>query len=499
LSVRDHGVLAALTLLVIAPQLGFGLMLYDVGEVFWFADAIGQGLTPGVDYTVNAYGPGRYVLFAGLFKITGPSLAVAGGVFLLLRVAISALLWSIARRFLPPLWAVLPVACVLLAPGPLHKGFYLAGTLLLVWGLLEWLERPSRRTAATFGLILVAVAAFRLDLGAFGALAAALLALGRRDRWREAVVAFAPLGWGLVLVGIGLALVGSLGPVSAQILDDILKNQTIQHPVFPGPGRLLSGDVDAWFLWLPIAVYSALAAHFLWAVRREGVAVDGDERRRLALLLLFGVLSCNQVRMKPEFGHLLQAGPLLWLAAAVLLRRLGDGGMARFGVAVGLGGALVAALVLHTVVNHRASIYTGSFTIPFDRAWTLPTPLGDVGLNEGEYSELNQVLEWLSREPPGPIWVPTNQPLLHALSERPDITGYVGVVYYADNRDAERRLIDRLERHKPAIAVFVDDSIEGPERTLGVAAPRAHSYLTTTYLEVQRFGRFRMMRRLDGR
>ena len=319
---REHAVLAGLTLLAVAPQLGHGLMLYDLGEVFYFTDAIARGLRPGVDFAVNAYGPGRYLLLAGLFSASGPSLAVAGAVFLLLRLAITSLLWVVARRYLPARWAALPVACVLVAPGPLHKGFYLLGSLALVWGLLRYLEHPERRRAAVYGLILVAVAFFRLDLGGFGVIAIVLVALSRRERWRDLVVALAPLGWGLLLCSVALAAMGSLGAVGGQIADDIAKNEGIRHPSFPGPARLLSGDADALFLWLPVLAYGALAVHFLWAVRREGLVVSPQERRRMALLLLLGLLTCNQVRIKPEFGHLLQAGPLLWLSVAVLLRAL---------------------------------------------------------------------------------------------------------------------------------------------------------------------------------
>jgi hypothetical protein len=494
--VRAHALLALATVLFVAPTLGCGLMLYDVGELFVYADAVRRGLQPGVDYVVNGYGPGRYLLFAGLFALSGPSLAATAAVFLGLRLAITSLLWSVARRCLPPRWAALPVACVLVAPGPLHKGFYLAGTLLVVWGLLRYLEAPSRRRAAVYGLILAAVAAFRLDLGGFGVLALLLVVGGRRERWRDLVVGLAPLGWAVLLAALALGAVGSLGPVLEQIADDVAKNQQIRFPAFPGPLRLLSGDGDAFFLWLPIAVYAALATHFLWAVRREGAVVAPEHRRRLAVLLLFGVLTMNQARMKPEFGHLLQAGPMLWLSCAVLLRGLAGRDRGRAALATGLAAALVGGLVAQAVGPHRGDIYTGSFTIPWERHRLLDTRLGRVRLNEGEYAELAPTLRWLDAQPPGPLWVPTNQPLLLPLSGRDDVTGFVGVVYYADDPADWHRVIERLEAARPALAVFVDDSIEGPERTLAVAAPRVHSYLLTTYADVAEHGRFRLMRRI---
>ena len=156
------------------------------------------------------------------------------------------------------------------------------------------------------------------------------------------------------------------------------------------------------------------------------------------------------------------------------------------------------ALIINIGGQHRGSIYTGSWTIQAERTFILDTPLGRVWLNEGEFRELAPLLDHLrSAAPAGALWVPTNQPLLYALTERADVTGHVGVVYYADNPERERLVMARLEDGAPPVAVFVDDSIEGDERRLENAAPRVHSYLYTAYGEAERFGRFRVMVRRE--
>jgi len=163
-------------------------------------------------------------------------------------------------------------------------------------------------------------------------------------------------------------------------------------------------------------------------------------------------------------------------------------------LAVVLALALVGLLGFNIASTHRGSIYTGSWTIPAERTFVLDTVLGRVWLNEGEFRELAPLLEHLrDRAPQGALWVPTNQPLLYALTERQDVTGHVGVVYYADSPEQERVLMDRLEEGRPSVAIFVDDSIEGPERRLENAAPRVHSYLLTSYEETHTFGRFQVM------
>ncbi len=514
-----HAALAVVTLLVFLPQHGRGLMLYDLGEVAFFVQKLQQGAAPGLDFVVNGYGPGRYMLFAWLTAaVELPDLSVYAGVFIALRALISALTLEVGLRLLPGRrrpWILLPLVLLLVAPGPLHKGFYLAGSLALTLALLGYLDRPSRARALAYGLVLPAVAMFRLDLGLFGAVAFAFAVLGDRTRLPHLLLGALP-----ILVGVGLALIsldgqghGAVSAVLAQVWDDAAKNQTISYPTFPSPLELvLTPSLDRALLWLPVLVYGALLLALLRSAR-WGFHVDPQDRRRLAVVLLLGVLTCNQVRMKPEFGHLLQAGPLLWIALALLLSRAaqgwpprlaggsdlpapraaGPGGMA---LAIGLALAVVALVVTNIGVHHRGSIYTGSWTIPEARTFILDTPLGRAWLNEGEFREMAPLLEYLRTEvPPGPLWVPTNQPLLYGLTERADVTGHVGVVYYANDPGRERLVMDRLERGRPPVAIFVDDSIEGPERRLENAAPRVHSYLLTAYGEVQQFGRFHVMLR----
>jgi hypothetical protein len=105
------------------------------------------------------------------------------------------------------------------------------------------------------------------------------------------------------------------------------------------------------------------------------------------------------------------------------------------------------------------------------------------------------MLETLAAFPPGPLWVPTNQPLYFALSGRPDVTGHVGVVYYKGNLARQIEIIGRLEESRPRLAVFVDDSIEGPSLRLAKAAPQIYSYLMTHYAPLVTYGNHQLMKR----
>jgi hypothetical protein len=498
----SHGALAALTALAVLPCLGEGLMLYDVGELVYFADAVADRQVPGRDYVINAYGPGRYFLLAGLWELLGRSFSVIWGLFFVLRLAITALSWELARRLIPGRWAYLPPLLLILVPGPLHKGFYLLGTLVLALAFALLARKARWAEAGTWfglGVVIACVALFRLDLGGFGGLVALFVLYATRTPLRMALPLALPLVAGLASAAALLSPLGSdiLPAVLSQLGDDLLKNQTIQYPVMPGLAELLA--FEAWtpyFLWLPLPIYlttiGVLSRH--WT--RNAAGRVSPSSLALSCVLLLGVLTCNQVRMKPEYGHLLQAGPMLWLCTAVLLHRLGRaGGLGRRMLSAALALALLVGLMVTTMTISKGNIYTGSFTIPWERNRPLATPLGQVDLNGGEHAQLAPMLESLAAFPPGPLWVPTNQPLYFALSGRQDVTGHVGVVYYKGNLARQIEIIGRLEESRPRLAVFVDDSIEGPSLRLAKAAPQIYSYLMTHYAPLVTYGNHQLMKR----
>ncbi len=504
-----HASLAVVTLVVFLPHHGRGLMLYDLGELLLYTQAFLDGRTPGTDFVVNGYGPGRYLLIAALSTVTGAApLATAFSVFIALRVGISSLAFELAHRLLGPRftpWALFPPALLLLAPGPLHKGFFLLGSLALGLGAVWLIEHPTRRRALGFGALVAVCALFRVDLGLFGALALALVSaqVGSLAAFGWGAVSPA-LGWGLLAGSLFAAGDGVLASVAGQVQHDVLMNQTIAFPTFPGPVELVtSPSLDRALLWLPFVAFTL----GVWCFLR----LSRERARPFLVVLLLAVLTCNQVRMKPEFGHLLQAGPLLWVVLAVAASRAwgerSTGGKAAgpplglrlAAMAPGIMALLVPALlVVNTLRSHVGSVYTGSFTIPWERSQSLETAAGNLLLADYEMNQMAPVLRALERAPEGALWVPSNQPLLHALSGREEVTGYVGVLYVAHSEARQADLLRRLEEMRPPVAVFVDDSMEGPERALRKAAPSVFAYLREHYAERERHGEFVLMVRRQG-
>jgi len=491
-----HGALACLTLLVFVPHYARGLMLYDLGELLFYVQAFLDGRTPGADFVVNGYGPGRYVLIAGLSTVFGLApLPIAYAVFIALRIGISALVLELSRSLLSPgpdsrwtPWMLFAPAVLLLAPGPLHKGFFLFGTLSIALGAVVLQRSPRDRFAVLFGGVIALAACFRVDLGLYGACALLLIAWQQRKARLFLLGSIAPMLGAMLVLG-WLLSAGVLGTVAGQVWHDIVANHTISSPIMPNLGELLvHPSLDRALLWLPLPILGAL----LWLLLRGGER----ENRGLWLLLLLGLLTSNQVRLKPEFGHLLQAGPLLWVSAAVVAARV-PRPSARW--AAGLALLIPALLVTNTLRSHYGSVYTGSFTIPMDRGFRMDTAAGVLRVSDYEIEEVGPVLRAIAEAPPGPLWVPTNQPLLHALTGRPDGTGYVGVLYVAGAPARQQDLLDRLERSRPSVAAFLDDSMEGPEVRLKAAAPPVFDYLHERYVEVEVIGEYRIMWRRDLR
>ncbi len=506
--------LVILVLVLFGPRLGHGLMLYDMGELSFFVSALIADKVPGIDFVVGGYGPARYLLLSWLVPLFDGQLLVQESFFLLVRLAAALALMALSRRLLPAPWSVLPVLCFLIAPGPLHKGLFVLGSVVLALAVLRFVERPEGDRAGQLGWVVALVGAGRLDLGALGLLLVLGLSANRRRRSKLLLLLLPSL----LLVGLFMSwLAGqepaAVGAVFEQALDDALINQSVDHPRFPSFLELwTAGRLEAWLLWSPIFIYGGLLLRLLlYAPVLPGPAANDRFAARHGrwLVLSLGLLTCNQVRMKPELGHLLQAGPLLYLAATCLLADLGR---ALPGYSPGLSLAsqarrdrrgvlafcatliLPLALLFAVLGPHRGDLYTGSFTIPWERNVALDSPLGRVFVSAEEYAELAPLLTWLEEEAPeGPLWVPTHQPLLYGLSGRDEVTGFSSLAFFAHSSARQQLLLERLKKRPPAVVVFEDNSIEGPRLFIKNAAPEVLAWLHEHYREELRFGPRRVL------
>ncbi|HCP47566.1 MAG TPA: hypothetical protein DIU15_16110, partial [Deltaproteobacteria bacterium] len=338
-----------------------------MGELSFVVDKLLSGLVVGVDFDVPSGGPGTYLLFTVLSEAFPPFLDVYWSVVLFVRVAISALALELGRRVLPGLWTLLPLVCLLVAPGALPSGFFMACTLLLTLACVHYLRAPGWRRALVLGLTVLVTGFVRLDMGAFGLLTTFVLCISSRERRPH-------LSFGILPPLLALSLVLSwttdlsavLSPVLGQVWADAVGTSGAQAKSLVGPALVFFG--------LPLVVYGSLLVRWWRAGGLDPTPV---------VLVGLGFLTMKPWAGAPSFAGFLEGAPLLYFAVALLLADLVSVGEAtdeseRLGTrrlwgALAIAMLLPAGLAAHTVVGHRGSLQTGSWTIPEGRTVALDT------------------------------------------------------------------------------------------------------------------------------
>jgi len=114
--------LALLIFLLRLSVLKYCPNLYDEGYLNYGTMRYLGGQLPGIDF--HAYAPGRYLLMAEVFRHFGSLLAVSRITLFILSGIFGMLLVGIIWRYYGMWWAIMPLACFALLPGPWHKIFF---------------------------------------------------------------------------------------------------------------------------------------------------------------------------------------------------------------------------------------------------------------------------------------------------------------------------------------------------------------------------------------
>jgi hypothetical protein len=347
LALRAGLLLAAFAFLLV--RVGRPPLVYDEGLILAGADRILLGEVPFRDFW-NTHPPGQIWLVAGLFRLFGESMLVLRVYDAAVKAVLALVLFDWAARLAPRNLAVAAfvVAAIWLEYcGAFGFGYTAFPALLLGLGSINWLvtageaTTPSRtrRLIAGAGLCTGIAALFRLDFGAYTALAAvativAAQARERRraapSRLREAAAALAVYGAGVSLpVVVALAVLVAQG-VSTSTLVGVL----IAYParVFPAYRGLPLPGFSVWRLayYVPVWVGVAGLLRGAWLVRRAG----GGRSAALAWcgLSLAALVALPQARTRADMVH--QAPvllPTIALAAALWFVLWTRGGALRAG------------------------------------------------------------------------------------------------------------------------------------------------------------------------
>lgn len=544
---RDHAPVLAALLLVLASAVYFAsyarVGLYD--DEGYLLEGVTRLLDGQVIYRDfhHTYAPGRFYLFAGLFRLLGENLLVVRGTWVVLRTAVVLLAWLFARRLLcgPLVWA--PPLALLAAPGPWHKSFF---HLFLVAGLLvasDLFRRGGARAAALAGAFVALAILFRQDVGVVvGAAIVSYAILGRilpapgapRIPWARAAAGFAavmapPMAY--------FASVGALAPLVTKVffagVEDNRANELPFPPLLPflpggapGAGAAFAVIFVKVLYWAPpitfLAFGAALSARALRQRRRP-------EPERYFLLLLGGT-ALAQVWARSDVSHLFQAIGLVYFAWA-LAAQAGLGGLApRDRAAAGWALAFILPVALTAGIGALAgALRDGGGAEFMTRAGIVPTPENASGAlaavagvrreplgvprargilvppAEGAVvREAGRVLDETTKPGDYVLTLPGYQ-LLYFLFDRRNPTPYPHVRRAFDSPDEERRYIEQIEAHGTPMIFFQDFAIDGrPERRFAVYARGVMEWITTHYKPVKEISspgtglRFVVLQRLPG-
>jgi hypothetical protein len=471
---------AALAAITIRQEIG----PHDEGLIVLGAERIANGEWPYRDFWTN-YVPGQFLLVAVPTKLLGQSLLW----WRIIRVALDGLVAVLGYRLIRPLAgqaialaAWLGVAGAMAWPNTPNPN---PAALALVLGALV-LARPGGERRLMAAAVLCGIAAlFRLELGAAGALAVALMGGG----WRAL---------GLAAV-VGLALLAPFFAVApGDMVDDVLGFFSIQGlqrlPVplhYHGPLRP-NKLLEFYFAAILLAGTALWAAFAL--VRRPGWVAPAAPLVLVSVAYLLG---------RPDEFHLV---PLAVVLALALAAAAGDepSRPARW--------ALLAILGL--VVAHGLDRRVGQLLHPAARA-AVPSPVADgVRTTRADAASLRGLLGRIDAlvprgaaifvAPPRFDAVRTGDPLLYVLAERSNPTRYdvmqPGVVTTAH---VQREIVADLRRARPAVVVRWLDPRARPGEPNGSARSSGvrlvDDYLAATYDRAERFGVYLLLRRRDRR
>ncbi len=458
----------------------------------------------------HTYAPGRFYLVAFLFRIFGEDLLVLRGLWVALRASIVGLAYLAGRRILPRPAAAAAALLFLAAPGPWHKSFFhffLLANALALTGL----KGRGRGAVAAAGLLAGITCLFRQDLGAFVAIAYALLFVLRRrtgESPRRAAAFFLCAALPIASFAIYFLSKGALGEAASKVLFAGLEDNRTNDLPFPplfrglpagGDGAALLGLRLLYYLPVPLALAALARAALSLGRRPEALA--------LLVFSALGLLSFHQAIWRSDLAHLFQATGMFYLLLPWAL--VEAAGRRR---AVGATLPLALAPLLYLVVTGYASIYrspggqarlaaegfqpippyyTGARPAERGELVRLSTPKARVRVAPEEalfVEKIRGVVDRYSRPGDYILTVPGFQ-LIYFLFDRANPTQYVHLRRALDSRAEEDRYIRDLLDRPTKLVLLRDAALDGrEERRFRRYAPRVAEAIEGAFDPVESIG-----------
>ena len=484
-------------------QLRIGISLDDEGLLCDYASRLLRGQTPYVDF-IPPYALGRYLSLAALFRAFGENVLVERWMFASMLALAAALTHRVSLRLVllrapprlrgqpprpygdgllvPPAWALFPPLLVLIAPAPLWKADLTLGLAAGALAALRYAEAPGRGRALQAGAVIGLLAWDRPDLPAMAAAMLAVTALFVRARLRDALVCAAVAA--AVYAPLVIHLAARPGALAGAIDAHRWMASLHEHDagVFVAPWRS------------PYGIFNGALFYAGPALALIGAAVAARRREvGLAVLSVAALLAWNQVRVRVNLSHALQASWPVWVLGTALAVRAGGALRSRV-AALALAAPLAAAVWQASLAM---PIYAGMIAVARGRGERTGWARGDVWLPPLLRANIDAMLRHLASRG-GQVLCAPYAPMLNFLSGLPSPSFLDNLLRGRLSSSAEQRLIDALERTGTRTIVRLDERYDDDPRTFDRYAPVVWAYVERNFAERPRIGVFRVWERVSN-
>jgi len=500
---------------------------FDEGIITVAAQMLLKGEIPYKDFFIVMYPPGQIYVLAAIFKIFSSSI-IAGRLYAVSVSVVSTMLVFAMTRMLTKNPAISFFSYILALtsfsprlgaiPTPIWPGVCLS--LLSIYLFMRYLENPGPFSAFAVGILDGIAIGFRHDIGifAFIAIFSSLSIRVFRDRAFRDVISFLA---GVIIAVFPWVTYFVMSSASKDLYDSLIGFTFIHQKLAAIPFPKPCLDLNAIFhgslhfininqFYIPIIVYGVVAILLAAGIYKRS---RYDEKTSLSLLtiLVFGILTFNQARIRTDPAHLLTViGPAIVLSGFILYdtfsARAGD----RFkSTSKYMVSALILMLFALLLVKNIDKYVKNAYTKVY-KSKIIKTVFdkGAIYLPAEERDEVLDTIKFIKANtgPSDRIFVG------NAVHWKDDFGGSLILYYLADRlpatkyyeflpglitkKDVQEEMAESLEKHNVKLLVLQD--IELPKvniEDIPVEKRILDDYIRKNYVQVEKFGKYNIYKR----
>lgn len=471
-----------------------------------------KGDLPWKDF--QGYAPGRYFLYALIFKLFGTDILTARAGMALLSALVAMTIVVSARKIMPVPFALLAGLSFVAVPGVYYDRYIQLFSALSIYLFSKYCE-GWRAAPFYLGMTGAVALAFRFDIGAI-VFFSCLLAVGFKEFWHERDGRRCAATVGLGVLGALVLLVPALGIFySWGILGDLVlfhgnyffggyQTLALKFPMWPAFSRY-----ELAMFYLPVGIY--LAGGVVLARERQKQPV-GPCYFLKVFIWVIGVCSFHQAVWRTQPENIVKAMVPVWIVYGLLGSLLCEkirGMPRRLALPGWLPATFTAAAAVLVLAAPLTYAYTTAKKYPFhlSSAGWHPEIYKPMDLDRARVSPLyylsdifSEMVSYIRKTVPpgGSIYTPWMGLGILFLADRgnpsffefvlpPEIPTYPGI---------EGKIAADLDREQTPLVVFYNEALDGrEERRFKNYARNLYEYLMSHYYLDRTFGNYWALRR----